>query len=99
VRSISLSPLPAEAAAVPFDDGAPYPDPGNDQIVVARDFGFADGASASHLPALDAPLIHLQPELAGDAALAPLGEAHTDEIRHQTRPRRMRTDVRRSRGR
>jgi hypothetical protein len=66
---------------------------------VAPDFGFADGASASRLPALDSPLIHLQPELVSGAALAPLGEGHTDEIRHQTRPRRMRTDVRRSRGR
>jgi hypothetical protein len=94
VRSISLSPLPGGSATAVIENGGAYQDTANDEVVLDPDFGVADGASASH-----ASLIQRRPEFVGEAALAPLVEAHADQARHQARPRRGRTDVRRSRGR
>jgi hypothetical protein len=90
VRSISLSPLPGEAATARVEDGG-----ANDEVVLGPDFALADDASASHLPALDASIIQLQPELVGQVALVPLVEGHTGQARH----RRGRSEVRGNRGR
>ncbi|SRR6266536_3171400 len=93
VRSISLTPLPGEAAT---PAGEPYQDIASDEVVPARDFGFADGATALRLPPVDADVIELQPELVSEPVLA---ELHTDQTRRRARPRRGRPDVRRSPGR
>ncbi len=97
VRSISLSPLPREALTALIEDGEPHQDTANDEVVLGSDFAVADGASTSHLPALEASIIQLQPELVGQAGLVPLVEGRTGQTRHQARPRRGRSEVRRGR--
>src|SRR5207244_4884602 len=48
VRSISLSPLPSASAIPDVEDGAPYQDIANGEVVLGPDFSLADGASAGH---------------------------------------------------
>ena len=74
VRSISLSPLPDEAAAASVEDGAPSRDTALDEVVLGLDFGLAEGAAG--LPALDATIGEPEPEPLVQMSDATVGRRH-----------------------